>query len=59
MNAFPIGTRVFYSASGGESKYGTVQATKCMPDGTQMVVVKVDGEGHAQLPMSSLVKVDQ
>ncbi|KAG1736741.1 hypothetical protein EDB19DRAFT_1910079 [Suillus lakei] len=50
MNAFPNGTRVFYWASGGEIKYGTVQATNRMADGTQIVVVKVDGEGHAQLP---------
>ncbi|KAG2360840.1 hypothetical protein BDR07DRAFT_1411320 [Suillus spraguei] len=59
MNAFPNGTRVFYWASGGEIKYGTVQATNRMADGTQIVVVKVDGEGHAQLPVSSLVKVNQ
>lgn len=59
MNAFPNGTRVFYWASGGEIKYGTVQATNRMADGTQIVVVKVDGDGHAQLPVSSLVKVNQ
>ncbi|KAG2115117.1 uncharacterized protein F5147DRAFT_820148 [Suillus discolor] len=49
MNAFPNGTRVLYCLSGGEIKYGTVQATNHMADGTQIVVVKVDGEGHAQL----------
>ncbi|KAG2133835.1 hypothetical protein BD769DRAFT_1445014 [Suillus cothurnatus] len=32
MNAFPNGTRVFYWASGGEIKYGTVQATNRMAD---------------------------
>ncbi|KAG2364965.1 hypothetical protein BDR07DRAFT_1400370 [Suillus spraguei] len=56
MNAFPNGTRVcYYWAPDHKIKYGTVQA----PIGTQIVVVKVDGEGHAQLPVSSLVKVNQ
>ncbi|KAG1840685.1 hypothetical protein C8R48DRAFT_740390 [Suillus tomentosus] len=32
MNAFPNGTRVFFWASGGEIKYGTVQATNRMAD---------------------------
>ncbi|KAG0705344.1 hypothetical protein DFH29DRAFT_293376 [Suillus ampliporus] len=58
MNAFPNGTRVFYWASSGEIKYGTVKATNRMADGTQIVVVSVDGEGHAQLPVSSLSKVN-
>ncbi|OJA13035.1 hypothetical protein AZE42_04390 [Rhizopogon vesiculosus] len=50
MNAFPNGTRVFYWASSGEIKYGTVHGTSRMADGTQIVVVSVDGEGRAQLP---------
>ncbi|KAG2132827.1 uncharacterized protein EDB93DRAFT_893061 [Suillus bovinus] len=73
MNAFPngtrvfnwtgseikYGTRVFYWASSGEIKYGTVQAINRMADGTQIVVIKVDGEGHARLPVSSIVQVNQ
>ncbi|KAG2752129.1 hypothetical protein P692DRAFT_20725318 [Suillus brevipes Sb2] len=53
LTIYKNGTRVFYWASGGEIKYGTVQATNRMADGTQIVVVKVDGEGHAQLPWVS------
>jgi len=59
MNAFPNGTRVFYWASNGEIKYGTVQGTNRMPDGTQIVVVSVDGAvgPHAQLPVATLSKI--
>ncbi|KAF9231082.1 hypothetical protein BU15DRAFT_82854 [Melanogaster broomeanus] len=59
MNAFPHGTRVFFWNAGGEIKYGTVQSTSRLTDGTQVVVVTVDGgEGHSSLPVSSVSKVN-
>ncbi|KAF9239588.1 hypothetical protein BU15DRAFT_74444 [Melanogaster broomeanus] len=59
MNAFPNGTRVFFWNAGGEIKYGTVQSTSRLTDGTQVVVVAVDGgEGHRSLPVSSVSKVN-
>ncbi|KAF8136164.1 hypothetical protein EV363DRAFT_1395307 [Boletus edulis] len=59
MNAYPNGTRVFFWTSAGEIKYGTVQSTSRLADGTQIVVVALDGgEGHRSLPVSSVSKVN-
>jgi len=57
MNAFPNGTRVFYWDVNGTIKYGTVQSTSRMTDGTQVVNVKVDGGSTVSLPVSSVSKV--
>ncbi|KIJ69584.1 hypothetical protein HYDPIDRAFT_36619 [Hydnomerulius pinastri MD-312] len=58
MNAFPNGTRVFFWTACGEIKYATVQSTSRLADGTQVVVVAIDGgEGHRNLPVSSVSKV--
>ncbi|KAH7929800.1 hypothetical protein BV22DRAFT_1125522 [Leucogyrophana mollusca] len=53
-NVHPNGTRVFFWASGGEIKYGNVQSTSRLADGTQIVVVLVDGGGNASLPYGNL-----
>ncbi|KIM87539.1 hypothetical protein PILCRDRAFT_815075 [Piloderma croceum F 1598] len=58
MNAFPQnGTRVFYWDVNGTIKYGTVESTSRMTDGTQVVNVKVDGGTTVSLPVSSVSKV--
>jgi hypothetical protein len=46
MNAFPNGTRVFYWDGNGAIKYGTVESTSRMVDGTQVLNVRVDGAGY-------------
>lgn len=38
-------------------KYGTVESTSRMMDGTMIVNVKVDGAGMVSLPVSSISKV--
>ena len=43
MNAFPNGTHVFYWDVNGTIKYGTVESTSHMMDGTQVINVLVDG----------------
>ncbi|KZP23588.1 hypothetical protein FIBSPDRAFT_951814 [Athelia psychrophila] len=57
MNAFPNGTRVFYWDVNGTIKYGTVQSTARMSDGTQVVNVKLDDGTPVSLPVSSVSKV--
>jgi hypothetical protein len=57
MNAFPNGTRVFYWDANGTIKYGTVESTSRMTDGTLIVNVKVDGGSIVSLPVSSVSKV--
>ncbi|KIM72674.1 hypothetical protein PILCRDRAFT_15904 [Piloderma croceum F 1598] len=52
------GTRVFYWDVSGRIKYGTVEFTARMDDGTQIVHVRVDGGGEiVALPVSSVSKV--
>jgi hypothetical protein len=48
MNAFPNGTRVFYWDVNGTIKYGTVESTSRMTDGTQVVNVLVDSVTQEQ-----------
>ncbi|KIM71161.1 hypothetical protein PILCRDRAFT_17322 [Piloderma croceum F 1598] len=57
MNTFPDGTRVFYWDVNGTIKYGAVESTSRMTDGTQVVNVKVDGGITVSLPVSSVSKV--
>lgn len=57
MNAFPNGTRVFYWDVNGTIKYGTVESTSRMGDGTQVINVRVDGGSLVSLPVSSVSKV--
>jgi hypothetical protein len=46
MNTFPNGTRIFYCNGEGTVKYGTVESTSRLSDGTQIVYVCVDGAGY-------------
>jgi hypothetical protein len=48
MNAFPNCTRVFYWDVNGTIKYGTVESTSRMTDGTQVVNVLVDSVTQEQ-----------
>jgi hypothetical protein len=57
MNVFPNGTRVFYWNVDGTIKYGTVESTGRMTDGTLIVNVRVDGGPIVSLPVSSVSKV--
>ncbi|KIO13178.1 hypothetical protein M404DRAFT_992756 [Pisolithus tinctorius Marx 270] len=51
MNAYPNGTRVFFWTSAGEIKYGIVQSTSRLADGTQVIVIDLEGnEGRRSLP---------
>ncbi|KAI5981615.1 hypothetical protein EDD15DRAFT_2203726 [Pisolithus albus] len=43
LNAYPNGTRVFFWNAAGDIKYGTVQSTSRLADGTQVVVINIDG----------------
>lgn len=59
MNAYPNGTRVFFWTAAGDIKYGTVQSTSRLADGTQVIVIDLDGgEGRRSLPVSSVSKVN-
>ncbi|KII88671.1 hypothetical protein PLICRDRAFT_110171, partial [Plicaturopsis crispa FD-325 SS-3] len=44
------GTRVFFWGPDGDIKYGTVQSTSHMAEGTQVVVIKVDNGTTVSLP---------
>ncbi|KAI6118696.1 hypothetical protein EDD16DRAFT_1480713 [Pisolithus croceorrhizus] len=45
------GTRVFFWTAAGDIKYGTVQSTSRLADGTQVIVIDIDGgEGRRSLP---------
>ncbi|KAI0065488.1 hypothetical protein BV25DRAFT_1836293 [Artomyces pyxidatus] len=44
MNAFPNGTRVTFWHANGQLRTGTVRGTSIQADGTQIVVIQVDGE---------------
>ncbi|KAH7909256.1 hypothetical protein BJ138DRAFT_1127816 [Hygrophoropsis aurantiaca] len=57
-NVYPNGTRVFFWDTFGTIKYGNVQSTSRLSDGTQVVVVLVEGGGNASLPVSSVSKVN-
>ncbi|KAI6037463.1 hypothetical protein BKA83DRAFT_4176564 [Pisolithus microcarpus] len=59
MNAYANGTRVFFWTAAGDVKYGTVQSTSRLADGTQIIVIDIDGgEGRRSLPASSVSKVN-
>lgn len=59
MNAYPNGTRIFFWTSAGEIKYGIVQSTSRLADGTQVIVIELEGgEGRRSLPVSSVSKVN-
>jgi len=57
MNAFPNGTKVFYWGAHGDIKYGTVQNTSHMADGTQILAIKEDGGKNTSLPAAGVSKV--
>jgi len=58
MNAFPPGTRVFFWTAGGEVEYAIVQSLNRLPDGTQILVLKIEGKNHtATLPAAGVTKV--
>ncbi|KAF9532314.1 hypothetical protein CPB83DRAFT_891051 [Crepidotus variabilis] len=55
MNAFPPGTRVFFWTSSGEVEYAIVQSTNRLPDGTQILVMKIEGKDQiATLPAAGV-----
>lgn len=63
MNAnvefYPRGTRVFFWDAYGHIKYGTVERTGRLADGTQVVDIKLDdNKGGLSLPVSSVSKVN-
>ncbi|KAF8969926.1 hypothetical protein BDZ97DRAFT_1915034 [Flammula alnicola] len=58
MNAFPAGTRVFYWTSEGEVEYAVVQSSSRLSDGTQILVLKIEGQDKvATLPAAGVTKV--
>ncbi|KDR81475.1 hypothetical protein GALMADRAFT_134911 [Galerina marginata CBS 339.88] len=58
MNAFPAGTRVFFWTSNGDVEYAVVQSSSRLPDGTQILVLKLEGKDKtATLPAAGVTKV--
>ncbi|EDR05303.1 uncharacterized protein LACBIDRAFT_303084 [Laccaria bicolor S238N-H82] len=57
MNAFPTGTRVFYWCSTGPIIYATVQSSRRLPDGTQLLVIKDDNGETVTLPAAGVTLV--
>jgi hypothetical protein len=57
MNTFVNSTCIFYWDVNGTIKYGTVQSTSRITDGTQVVNVKVDGEEIVSLLISSISRM--
>ncbi|KAI6025404.1 hypothetical protein BKA83DRAFT_3384621 [Pisolithus microcarpus] len=59
MNAYANGTRLFFWTAAGDVKYNTVQSTSRLADGTQIIVIDIDGgEGRRSLLVSSVSKVN-
>jgi len=60
MNAFPAGTRVFWWTSEGDVQYAIVQSSSRLTDGTQILVLKLEGKDKiATLPAAGVTKVSQ
>ncbi|KAF8163167.1 hypothetical protein B0H34DRAFT_856714 [Crassisporium funariophilum] len=59
MNNFPAGTRVFILASNsGDYHYAVVQSSSVLPDGTQILVLRLEGKDKiATLPASGVTIV--
>ncbi|KIM49262.1 hypothetical protein M413DRAFT_21514 [Hebeloma cylindrosporum] len=58
MNAFPNGTRVFFWTSNGDIEYASVVSSSRLPDGTQILVLKLESaDKTATLPASGVTKV--
>ncbi|PPQ68278.1 hypothetical protein CVT26_006194 [Gymnopilus dilepis] len=43
MNNFPAGTRVFFWTSEGEVQYAVVKSSSRLQDGTQILVLQLEG----------------
>ncbi|KAF9521940.1 hypothetical protein CPB83DRAFT_840854 [Crepidotus variabilis] len=57
MNAFLPGTRVFFWSYSGEVEYGIIQGTKRLPDGTTLLIMKIEGKDlTATLPRQGRVE---
>jgi len=59
MNAYLPGTRVWYLvANTGGIQYAVVQSSSFLPDGTQILALKPDGQDKiATLPAAAVTKV--
>lgn len=58
MNAFPAGTRVWWWPSSGDVLYAVVESSSRLPDGTQILVLKLEGKDEiATLPAAAINKV--
>ena len=49
--------KCFYWDVNGTIKFGTVESTSRMMDGTQVLNIKVNGGGIVSLPISSISKI--
>ncbi|KJA18564.1 hypothetical protein HYPSUDRAFT_57049 [Hypholoma sublateritium FD-334 SS-4] len=56
MNVFPAGARVFFWTAEGQVEYAVVRSSSRLPDGTQILVLQIEGSNRvATLPYSSVI----